>query len=161
MLHVSRIDAIDRRLAAVHEAGHLVIADELGVLHAGAEIWRTPQPEMNEKRWIGVARVACAGLPIRARAMIGVAGVVAKKCWQFKFYWRSADIVTPTDDAWAYEWDDPNFMSSTDWETAGCEPGEPNAAFRWAVEEDFNLLEGVLWPKLVRQSRWLIQRFGG
>ena len=154
-------EAFDRRRAAVHEAGHIVVAQAIGVPHLGATLFRG---EPGEKLWVGEAQTMRAGIPKRKRIMVSVAGVVAEACWLMKYHWRSA------------EWDEEDLssirfwqqyaeclgMSTTDWEGTGCEPGQPTKAIPRAAAKVFDLLnpyEDRLWPNLVKSTRWLILRW--
>jgi hypothetical protein len=78
--------------------------------------------------------------------MIAFAGSVAESCW-------AGDDIDP------YEWEDPERMSETDWQTAGCKPGEiHHKRYFDAIEKVGALLgrDGPLWPNLTREARRLI-----
>src|SRR5688572_4848564 len=88
-----RICARDRRLAAVHEAGHLVIARHFRLITASARIFPTGATSDLEKLWVGNFRYSARMLvgkrdphvkqarPSVLRA-VAVAGKVAELCWQ-------------------------------------------------------------------------------
>jgi hypothetical protein len=109
MLSLKRIIAMDRRKAAIHEAGHVVLARHLGELGAYARLERTFAPDVAcEKQWAGHTEFNLNKLcSRRAKIMIAVAGAVAEYCWK----------------RWDFEedsWYDPNVMSPTDWALARC-----------------------------------------
>jgi hypothetical protein len=58
-----RISARDRRRAAVHEAGHLVMARHLGIVNLGAEIHKIQPRDIYEKEWIGSFRHSTFQIP--------------------------------------------------------------------------------------------------
>jgi hypothetical protein len=112
----SRIEARDRRLSAIHEAGHAVIARHVGARVEWAEIWRNPAPDEGEKTWIGRIRFEGLSHPRPRVAMIAVAGAIAEHVWR-----DDADFLE-NEGEWA--WDEEAIMSPTDWAMAGCEPGD-------------------------------------
>jgi len=141
-----RVMAQDRRLAAVHEAGHVVVAAHFGLSAARARIWRADAPMPDGRAWIG--RVQFRGLDVLSsleRRMLGCAGAAAELCWQHEDihpdYWIEADR-----------------MSESDWRLAGCELGEPDDVCIEAIEELQHLLaeDGPLWSDLLRQARQLM-----
>jgi hypothetical protein len=74
-----RILARDRRAAAIHEAGHLVVARWAGAEIASAWIVQNDNPAPDEKTYGGrVQIVQIGGIDPRRRRMIGVAGAVAE-----------------------------------------------------------------------------------
>src|SRR5690242_16564676 len=107
----TRFSAYCRRLAAVHEAGHAVVARQLGVVVERSWIW--PAPAGNP--WRG--RTNHEPTSLECRRAIAIAGAVAETCWRDHdgAVWRDA-------------------MSSSDWRSAGCEPDEPDAASLEASE---------------------------
>lgn len=140
-----RIQARDRRKAAVHEAGHMVIARHFG---AQAEGWlfRNEDARVSEENtWVGRMEFWGAALkPLQLR-MIACAGTVAEFCWM-------------GEDVWPEYWDDPDAMSATDWRFARCKPGEPD---RWCMEAIDRLgvllsRDGPLWSELLHRARLLI-----
>jgi hypothetical protein len=144
---ITRTITHDRRRSAVHEAGHAVLAEHLGV-GAVAEIIPTFADDlMNKKAWIGRCYFLSKLSKEQAR-IIAVAGATAEGCW-FNQYLGPWDI----------EWEDPEVMSASDWRYSGCAIGEPDRLFRRAAFKVFELLQqdgGSLWPLLVRQSRKII-----
>ena len=147
---IRRLEAIDRRQTAVHEAGHVVIARELQIPHMGATLLCCPDSDPTEEgRWSGFTKAQLDGLPRPKKAMFGVAGRVAEACWQR----RALEEIY---------WEDPDIMSPSDWEAVACEPGGPNDCLEEAAKQVFDLLNresGRLWPSLIRQARWLILRY--
>lgn len=145
----------DRRTAAIHEAGHIVIARKLGLPVYSARIVPHDDGGRNEKFWTGWVRLG----PYRTkptkcqRRMVGVAGAIAELSWQ-----RELDDIDDFD--WCQDWwDDPAIMSESDWDLAGCAPGEPDKPFFTAINKVGALLRrntGPLWPQLIRAARLLI-----
>ena len=66
---IRRLEAIDRRQTAVHEAGHVVIATELQIQNSD---------RAEEDRWSGFTKAQLDSLPRPKKAMFGVAGRVAE-----------------------------------------------------------------------------------
>jgi hypothetical protein len=142
MMTPKGISARDRRMAAVHEAGHIVIARALGF-----EVWSAwigPNTgEVVERTWIGHVRIA--GLENAddvSRRMVGVAGSVAAHLWC----------------GGTIEDFSPDAMSRSDWYFAGCDPNEPDDALMDAIGEVGRLLarDGPIWQELIAESRRLI-----
>lgn len=148
-----RTEARDRRLAAVHEAGHVVIA-----LHLGYEPQAYIRPigaddPTETKTWIGQAGMCMPPeAPPEHMRMVGIAGMVAEEVWRH----RDPDCVE-----WFYWGDvlyDPACMSDSDWRWCGYEPGEEDHDLCDPAAEVARLLTGELWPLLVAESRDLITR---
>ena len=136
---IRRLEAIDRRHTAVHEAGHVVIATELQIQHSD---------RAEEDRWNGFTKAQLDSLPQPKKAMFGVAGRVAEACWKK----HALEEIY---------WDDPDIMSPSDWDAVACEPGRPNDCLEEAAKQVFNLLNresGRLWPSLIREARVFILR---
>lgn len=147
-LRKNRIIATDRRKAAVHEAGHAVVALHLGVQVQGVHIRSKPTDDLlSEKSYVGQATYS-EPPDVESRRLIAVAGAVAEAVWEDR---------GPTSGCWLDEMMDPYFMSSTDWAAAGCAPGYPDDDLYLAAEKVETLLSGVLWPKLTSLSRRLIE----
>jgi hypothetical protein len=145
----ARIEAHDRRKVAIHEAGHAVIARHVRVTAFNPEIWRNPDAGEDEKTWIGNIRVERSRRISRLRmAMVAVAGAVGEHVWS-----GDADFLE-NEGEWA--WHEEAIMSPTDWERAGCAPGEPDAALMRAVAKVLVLLRGPLRAELYAASRQLI-----
>jgi hypothetical protein len=142
------------------------MARHLGIVDLGAEIRKIQPRDFSEKEWIGSFRYTTLQIPKPLPApgkvielqeaskhhltLVAVAGAVAEACWGGE---TSDDLY----DTWE---SDPLIMSTSDWENAGCAPGEPSQQFLDAVEEASRLLkrrEGELWKYLVRDSRNLIE----
>lgn len=148
-----RIEARDRRAAAVHEAGHLVMARHFHVvsdedatyLFPRARIWRSATMDsLWEKTWLG----ECRGLDVRSlseaqRRMFGIAGYVAEAMWRDEWF----DV-----DTLPLDYDD---LSDTD--KRACGPlGEPLERAARRVEKLFDRNTGKLWPEVLRVARQLI-----
>lgn len=88
--------ARDRRLAAVHEAGHLVVARLFGVDISSCRIfpnrgWSAAEPTY-EKSWIGrIQFCSVKSSTVEQRRLIGIAGVVAECCWNNEDETRGAE----------------------------------------------------------------------
>ena len=147
----ARVRAYDRRSAAIHEAGHFVIAERLGLRRIEARIFdHVGPPCLEVKSWGGTFTFSkkLRRSPERDRKMIAVAGAVADLCW-------ARDPV----DIDFFEMEETS-MSARDWELAGCVPNEMDAATVDAIEHVAVLLEarhGVLWPRLCVVARALIE----
>jgi hypothetical protein len=92
---IKRLEARDRRLAAVHEAGHIVVACKLGISEIGATLTKCADSDPMERTWwSGEHRACLRGVSKQKRTMYAVAGIVAEACWSG---------VTALD----IDWDDP------------------------------------------------------
>jgi len=147
------MNAYDRRLAAIHEAGHALIAVYLGYR---ADAWvhpnETDEP-LAEKTWLGHVAVhdrprSCAHPHSR---MIAIAGMVAEILWK---HGHDDEYGEP------YGWEDHLFdedcMSFSDWRNADCEPGQPDEDLFDVVAEVARLFMGDYWPILTDMSRTLM-----
>lgn len=153
----ARMEAYDRRVSAIHEAGHALMAVCLGY---GADAWVHPNETgepLAEKTWIG--HMIWRNRPVEyghphAR-MIAVAGMVAETLWKNG---HDEEYAEP------YGWEDHLFdedsMSYSDWRLAGCEPGEPDDILCDVVAEVASLFMGDLWPVLTDMSRTLMSDTG-
>ena len=93
------ISAIDRRRAAIHEAGHVVMARHIGLTNVSA--WLEEMPDsaddiLYEKLWIGHTTYLQSGiigkkLSDKKLAMFAVAGAVSECCWQRNLYDETLD----------------------------------------------------------------------
>jgi hypothetical protein len=141
-----KLEALDRRAAAVHEAGHVVIGREVGIKALSARIFRIGDGDIsNNKTWGGQTRYSAPErLSQHKWAMFAVAGTVGELCWRREEDW---------------DWEDPAALSPTDWAGCGCEPGAPSRAMLKAIDMTVALLtpdEGRLWPQLIKEARWLM-----
>jgi hypothetical protein len=148
----ARILAKDRRNAAVHEAGHIVIAEHQGIYPEGAYI--TPNLDGNKFDTFWTGRVFYLGIeeiPKRKRMMIACAGALSEDIWR-----------NPYDDFDYKLYEDwTEVMSPTDWELSGCNPDssgldDPKSPFFKAAHETFKLLKGPLHNNVIKECRWLI-----
>lgn len=143
-----RIIARDRRMAAVHEAGHAVVAMHLGAQVQSVHIRASRTKDLrSEKSYVGQATYEQPPCAEQVR-LIAVAGMVAEGVWK-------ASGVTHR--CWWEEMFDPACMSDTDWAGTGCEPGNPDDRLHLAAERVEELLSGLLWPALLSLSRKLIE----
>jgi hypothetical protein len=156
-----RLAASDRRSAAIHEAGHFVIAQWARchpVKGWFVNAWIEPTGKMPpdrpditgfveyERTWVGTMEYPLCCRPAlshRRLRMIGVAGAVAEQVWEQRF----------DDDPDLDLWSVPDRMSNTDWYD---EPGNWSRKYSNAADRVFHLLRNELWPELIRTSRTLI-----
>lgn len=150
-LNLKRLEARDRRLAAMHEAGHHVMLRYRCMHEVDSWIERVGDPTRYEKSWVGHCkwRNPCPGSS-RCDIMIGVAGMVAVNLWNAGNDLDRMDYIYNS-------LDDPDCMSESDWREAGLVCG---AAFtdaqREEIEAVIDLLSGPLWSELLAQARTLI-----
>jgi hypothetical protein len=143
-----RIIARDRRTAAVHEAGHAVIAMHLGAQVQSVHIRKNRTADLwSEKSYVGQATYS-EPPDFEQRRLIAVAGMVAEEVW------RARGV---TEHYWGDVMLDPECMSPTDWAETGCTPGDPDFELHEAAEAVEVLLGGALFPKLTVLSRRLIE----
>ena len=148
MISDPRLLASARRLAAIHEAGHIVVGQHIGrPLHCRApvgKIIRNDSGNPTERTWWGVTEFFNIERlnPLEMRT-IAFAGAAATCRWNG----GRLDI-----DLWTNR----DFISPTDWEMAGCKPGEPDALCRVAVMRLERLLRGRLWGRVLSCARQLI-----
>jgi hypothetical protein len=138
-----RIAARDRRNAAVHEAGHIVVARWARAGVASAWIIQNDGLAADEKAWAGrVQIISVSDVNPHRRRMIGVAGAVAEHLWC---------------DGWIEDfW--PDGMSDSDWRLAGCGPDEYDDALWHAIHSVGRMFraDGPVWPAVLREARRLI-----
>lgn len=146
----AKLSAADRRYAAIHEAGHVVVARYLGLSPVQAEIRKIDPHDYTEKEWVGSTRCLMQGVDPSTRIMVAVAGSVAEACWRYEIF---DELYTTLEDF-------PEQMSQSDWDMSGCSPGAVSEQFWDAMERVFELLNrdtGKLWNVLLREARILIQ----
>lgn len=158
MLSNARIQATDRRRAAIHEAGHIVIAHHYGV-EAWGEITKSVAPGPHETTWSGCARIHQeAYLPAEGWFDVSVAGALA----EFRF-------TDPGDYDWVF--DDPDAVlmsiifaiSPTDRQLSGLRrwPRRTDTPSYWMVHQRLEKTASLvrrLWPEIWSTSRVLIQQ---
>ena len=160
LINATRVVALDRRLAAIHEAGHVVIANSFGVQ---CQAWIMPEFDaedlledqnlLYQKTWTCVARFGRYGsfetLTAQKRRMIAVAGAIAEGRWAEGHRTR-ADATR--------DWFNPAVMSESDWRLANCPLGKPSKALFAAINKVGRLLrpDGALWPELITTARDLM-----
>jgi hypothetical protein len=157
--HPRRIEALDRRVAAVHEAGHYVVARHFGLRSAAAWIVRQADvvDPLADKLWIGSASYSSAErnrLSTRRAMMYGVAGAVAEEAWDLRGDPEGCD--------WSDAWDflQVGGMSDTDWNTVYSDPSCITPKLVRAVEDVRMLLQpdtGLLWGPLCTAARALMR----
>ncbi len=149
--HLKRLEARDRRLAAIHEAGHHIIARHRGMHVIDSWIERVGDPTRLTSAWGGHCRWRNPSRVSKVTGcMIGVAGMVAEELWK-----AGND---PNRMGSIYDLlDDPNRMSESDWCTAGLHPeAEITTTQLRAIEAVIELLCGPLRSQLLAQARKLI-----
>ena len=140
--------ARDRRRAAVHEAGHMVVGRSFGFL-MNAEIFQVGQPSCYEKSWAGKTYILFkpeTSTPVQLR-MIAAAGAVAEYSWL-------------KEDFNEIDWTDPDIMSASDWKLAECDPGVPDDTLLEGIDilvDMFAPLSGAKWLELCMSARDLIK----
>jgi hypothetical protein len=147
----AEISANDQRRAAIHEAGHFVIAKHLGLSNVQAEIRKIEPQDYTEKEWVGSTWCLTEGADASTRIMMAVAGAVAEACWDNETF-DELDMTLE---------DFPEQMSQSDWDMSGCTPGEVSEQFWDAMEQVFELLSrdsGKLWNALLAEADGLIER---
>lgn len=152
MLELNRINARDRRGAAIHEAAHIVISEHFGIDVVRAAIWPTPrQDALLEKTWGGQIQVI-AGSECRPAVWraIGIAGVVGEDLW----FEREEDAVKGY--YWDFRFDTADAMSESDWYLCRAKPEIDADELCEAATKVAELLRGALWGKLIKTARKLI-----
>lgn len=145
-----RIAARDRRIAAIHEAGHVTMARHVGLTDVSAWLEETRDPGEYDKLWIGHTRYpspSISRISRRKLAMFAVAGTVAELCWQRETFAETLDF-----DMWL----EPETMSESDWAGCDCEPGNPSPQLLKIIKTVFLLFDreaGKLWPDVVSEAR--------
>jgi hypothetical protein len=120
--------ARDRRLASVHEAGHFVMARRVGMLCLNAKTCEHQPKDLTEKNWVGSIQCVTAGVTMKTRRLVAVAGAVAEACWRGETF-----------DNFQCDWElGPEIMSQADWEMSGCCPGEVSVQLWKAVKQALN-----------------------
>jgi hypothetical protein len=124
-----QISAWDRRNAAIHEAGHIVMARRLGLSDTCGVIFHLDDDApLLDKTWGGrTALVFMTRLTSVERQMVAVAGAVAELCWRRELvdldYWEEPIACrTPTGCSPSARLDDPTqgadgqfWRSQTSW----------------------------------------------
>jgi hypothetical protein len=148
----AELSALERRIAAIHEAGHVVVGHHLGCelvgCHITARIIRNENAHLfeRERTWWGCANFSAVNrLDSLQRRTIACAGFAAERCWR-------GDNLDPD------LWKNPSVMSQMDWAMAECEPGKADRLCVIAINRLGPLLSmgGPLWDDLLRQARQLI-----
>lgn len=160
MLPPCRVEAVERRLAAIHEAGHITAAIYLGLLNVSGAIWKCGEASASSfnKSWVGDTSFR----PIRIKdgrafnlrapdlTLMAVAGSVSELCWHGVGFLETVENES---------WHDPSAMSDSDWRAAKCAPGYPTPSFIRAIEKAFRLFSrssGILWPQVAATARTLV-----
>jgi hypothetical protein len=150
-ISLKRIEVQDRRLAAIHEAAHHIIACHRGMQEVDSWIRRVDDPTLYDESWVGHCRWRNPSPGSnRYDTMIGVAGMVAANLW------KAGNDPERMDDIFDLL-DDPNCMSESDWCHAGLDCGAVLTETQWReIEAVIDLLCGPLRLALLGQARKLI-----
>jgi hypothetical protein len=142
--------ARDRRVAAIHEASHWLVAllrgfDDAIAIIEPCEEPPTPEYEDYLRTWVGRTEYPKSGRPLTPadQLHISVAGAVGQIIdsggnWRNREYWIS------------------DFMSEDDWRETGCAQGKPDRKFMRAVGRVGDLLSEN-WLDVCRHARILIR----
>lgn len=145
----ARLEASDRRTAAIHEAGHVVVGRHMGVKVFGAGIRRNIGHDSPlEKNWGGSTEFD-RNAPIHSLALMGVAGMVAEAVWRRE---DLDDLIERTDEAAC--------MSASDWKMVASYERQD---FEGLVKEAYSLLNrdgGELWKPLLIEANGLMRIVG-
>lgn len=115
-----RAYALNRRLVAVHEAGHVIIAHHFGVEGFGM-IWR------EREYWDGASFIPTVwDLPADQRRIVGIAGAAATLLW----------LKIP-----AHQFFSTKLASRSDWELISRVRGRNGAMIREAVDSALAMLD--------------------
>ena len=146
-----KLEARDRRLAAIHEAAHHVIARHRGMHEVESWIERVGDTTVHETSWVGHCRWRNPSQGSSRRdTMIGVAGMVAENLW------KAGNNPDRMDDIYDLL-DDPNCMSKSDWRNGGLDCGAGlTETQQHEIESVIDLLCGPLRSELLAQARNLI-----
>lgn len=150
----TRLSARDRRIAAIHEAGHVTMARHVGLAVVSAWLEETSNPGNYDKLWIGHTRyfspsISEKKMSRRKLAMFAVAGAVGEFCWQRETFDETLDM-----------WLEEKAMSETDWAACACEPGNPSPQLLIIIKTVFSLFDreaGELWPTVMIEARSLMK----
>jgi hypothetical protein len=144
-----RVAARDRRISAIHEAGHVVAAQWRSVAMPMAFIWPSGFDGHEYKSWLG----SMVNDPTTAEnsRLIGVAGAIAEHIWL-----GHADTYICNIALWESE--EACRMSPADWQNTRTTPGKPDRKFMTAVRSVHKQFAGPLWPEVCRVARALIVR---
>jgi hypothetical protein len=123
-MNSKRTLARERRLAAVHEAGHVVIARRVGFKTASAWDHDGREDAEDEGTWTGRVQIESVRADKFACRMVGVAGSVAEHLWL---------------GGWIDNYF-PDTLSEDDWHLTGCPPRQPDDALMEAIGEVCQLL---------------------
>ncbi len=148
------LQAYDRRRAAIHEAGHAVMAAHLGY---GAQAWiyrNETGGGLAEKTWLG--HVTMRNVPDACdhphARMIAVSGMVAETLWKDG---HVEDYAGPYGlEAYLLDRDS---MSESDWRLSNCSPGDPDDELFTLTADVARLFMADLWSSLTSASRTLMR----
>ena len=152
MLALHRINARDRRRAAAHEAGHIVVAQHFGIAVLGAAIWPVNREDpLLEATWSGQISVfrGSDNRPDVWRA-IGIAGTVAEAIWFDRDGQADLELF------WDFAFDEVAAMSPSDWRLCCAEPEIDSEELETAAADVAGLLLGELRETLIKTARRLI-----
>jgi hypothetical protein len=151
-INLKRTEARDRRLAAIHEAAHHIMARHHGMHEVESWIERVGDPTRYETSWVGHCRWRNPSPGSSRRyTMIAVAGMIAENLW------KAGNDPDRMDNIYDVL-DDPNCMSEADWCNAGLDRDDPvfTETQQREIEAVIDLLSGPLLSELLVQARKLI-----
>jgi hypothetical protein len=145
---VRRIQARGRRMAAIHEAGHVIVAREHGAEAYAYIVRRVDGDPRTDKVWAGQCRFRCSATGRHGQRLISLAGFAAEMVW------RGLDA-----EGFDIMMSDPVAMSATDWQRAGVS----DLTALSDVDDLARAYDDVLqilhdnWPDVLVQARALIE----
>lgn len=147
--HTPRTKAAGRRTAAVHEAGHAIVARHLG-FSVTAVIRPTDAKDQFDRSWSGQTRSngPTPNITERQRRMIAIAGHIAEQLWN-EARGRTVDIEG--------DFKKPPYpLSDSDRQSAGFDWPQPWPEDYWRDIRDTIALMRPLWPEIAAEARSLI-----
>ncbi|WP_144083546.1 hypothetical protein [Hyphomicrobium nitrativorans] len=138
-----KLIAFDLRGTLIHECGHLIVGDHVGVEKSFADIWLCEDAHPLDKKLIRGRASFFPRLHGRNKQLMGVAGIVAESLADEE-YFCSYSLLDQVDN-------DPNTMSATDRERAG----EIDEAL---LHECADILR-QRWPDLIAEALHYLEQF--
>ncbi|MEO3474093.1 hypothetical protein AAFN86_19650 [Roseomonas sp. CAU 1739] len=136
----ARFVASERRLTALHEAGHAAMALWFGLGVTALHVWKAPNQKTNVRRvtpFAGLCEAAHAETVV-AQAFLGLAGVAAEKVWTERLKDKAI--------AWTSLLRGRGAFSRSDWDVIGTGAWIAGPEVLEAAIAAERLIGGVLWP---------------